>query len=52
MDKVQKLIFIAAHSKLDRREFLSDEDKDADLFALANGEDDVLNEVLVDASSV
>ncbi|XP_034897648.1 uncharacterized protein [Populus alba] len=37
MDKVQKLIFIAAHSKLDRRDVLSDEDKDADLFALANG---------------
>ncbi|KAJ4839294.1 hypothetical protein Tsubulata_043595 [Turnera subulata] len=52
MDKVQKLIFIAAHSKLDRRDFSSDEDKDAELFALANGEDDVLNEVLVDTSSV
>ncbi|KDP25589.1 hypothetical protein JCGZ_20745 [Jatropha curcas] len=36
MDKAQKLIFIAAHSKLDRREFSSDEDKDAELFALAN----------------
>ncbi|XP_065858036.1 uncharacterized protein [Euphorbia lathyris] len=50
MDKAQKLIFIAAHSKLERREFISDEDKDAELFA--NGEDDVLNEVLVDTSSV
>ncbi|KAG8659372.1 uncharacterized protein LOC110609111 isoform X3 [Manihot esculenta] len=36
MDKAQKLIFIAAHSKLERREFSSDEDKDAELFALAN----------------
>ncbi|KAF2313164.1 hypothetical protein GH714_009558 [Hevea brasiliensis] len=44
MDKAQKLVFIAAHSKLERREFSSDEDKDAELLALANGEDDVLNE--------
>ncbi|KAL2321629.1 hypothetical protein Fmac_026008 [Flemingia macrophylla] len=52
LDKVQKLIFIAAHSKLERRDFSSDQDKDAELFSLANGEDDVLNEVLVDTSSV
>ncbi|XP_057420562.1 uncharacterized protein LOC130714657 [Lotus japonicus] len=49
LDKVQKLMFIAAHNKLERRDFSSDED----LFALANGEDDdVLNEVFVDTSSV
>lgn len=47
MDRAQKLIFIAAHSKLDRRDLSSDEYKDAELFALANGEDDVLNEVFV-----
>lgn len=52
MDKAQKLIFIAAHSKLERRDFSCDEDKDAELLALENGEDDVLNEVLVDTSSV
>ncbi|XP_027336009.1 uncharacterized protein LOC113849943 [Abrus precatorius] len=52
LDKVQKLIFIAAHSRLERRDFSTDQDKDAELFALANGEDDVLNEVLVDTSSV
>lgn len=52
VERAQKLIFIAAHSKLERRDFSSDEDKDAELFALANGEDDVLNDVLVDASSV
>uniref|UniRef100_A0A803PSS7 Uncharacterized protein n=1 Tax=Cannabis sativa TaxID=3483 RepID=A0A803PSS7_CANSA len=33
MEKAQKLIFIAAHSKLERRDFLSDEDKDAELLA-------------------
>ncbi|XP_031261032.1 uncharacterized protein LOC116142814 [Pistacia vera] len=52
MERAQKLIFIAAHSKLERRDFSSDEEKDAELFALVNGEDDVLNEVLVDTSSV
>lgn len=36
MDKAQKLIFIAAHSKLERRDFSSDEDKDAELFTMAN----------------
>ncbi|XP_028762711.1 uncharacterized protein LOC114721093 [Neltuma alba] len=51
LDKAQKLIFIAAHSKMERRDFSSDEDKDAELFTLANGEDDVLNQVLVDTSS-
>ncbi|KAI8529999.1 hypothetical protein RHMOL_Rhmol11G0020000 [Rhododendron molle] len=46
MDRAQKLIFIAAHSKLDRRDFSTDEEKDAELFAIANGdEDDVLHEV-------
>ncbi|XP_024029063.1 uncharacterized protein LOC21412565 isoform X2 [Morus notabilis] len=38
MDKAQKLIFIAAHSKLERRDFSSDEEKDAELLALANEE--------------
>ncbi|XP_058084992.1 uncharacterized protein LOC131232635 isoform X2 [Magnolia sinica] len=50
MDRAQKMIFIAAHSKLERRDFSNEEEKDAELFA--NGEDDVLNEVFVDASSV
>ncbi|KAL5748577.1 hypothetical protein ACOSP7_025614 [Xanthoceras sorbifolium] len=36
MERAQKLIFIAAHSKLERRDFSSDEEKDAELFALAN----------------
>ncbi|XP_022159797.1 uncharacterized protein LOC111026109 [Momordica charantia] len=36
IDRAQKLIFISAHSKLERRDFSSDEDKDADLFSLAN----------------
>ncbi|XP_050227982.1 uncharacterized protein LOC126677422 isoform X2 [Mercurialis annua] len=36
LDKAQKLIFVSAHSKHERRDFSSDEDKDAELFALEN----------------
>jgi hypothetical protein len=36
------LVFVAANSKLERRDFSSDEDKDADL--LVEGADDVANE--------
>ncbi|KAL5728043.1 hypothetical protein ACHQM5_001168 [Ranunculus cassubicifolius] len=52
MDRAQKMIFIAAHAKLDKRDYCSEEDKDAELFAMSNGEDDVLNKVFVDSSSV
>ncbi|KAL2516824.1 hypothetical protein Adt_13071 [Abeliophyllum distichum] len=51
IDRAQKLMFIAAHSKMEIRGSSKDEDKDAELFALENGEDDVLNEVFVDTSS-
>ncbi|XP_039046873.1 uncharacterized protein LOC120187161 isoform X2 [Hibiscus syriacus] len=37
MERAQKLLFITAHSKLNRRVFSSEEDKDAELFTLANG---------------
>ncbi|CAA7391733.1 unnamed protein product [Spirodela intermedia] len=50
MDRAQKLVFIAAHAKLERRDFSSEEEKDADLFA--NGEDDVLHEVFADMPSM
>ncbi|GMH26626.1 hypothetical protein Nepgr_028469 [Nepenthes gracilis] len=49
MDRAQKMIFMAAHSKLERRDFSNDEDKDAEFFQSANSEDDVLNDVFVDA---
>ncbi|OVA07676.1 hypothetical protein BVC80_1827g32 [Macleaya cordata] len=52
MEKAQKMIFIAAHAKLERRDFSCEEDKDAELFSMANGDDDVLNKVFLDASSV
>nr|XP_043630940.1 uncharacterized protein LOC122602304 [Erigeron canadensis] len=49
MEKAQKLIFIAAHSRLEKQEFSDDNDKDADFFAMANGDDDMVNEVMFDA---
>lgn len=52
VDKVQKMIFIAAQSKLERRDFANDEEKEAEFFSLASREDDVLNDVLFDASSL
>lgn len=45
IERAQKLIFIAAYSKLERREFSTDEEREAELFALANGEDDALHDV-------
>ncbi|KAL5213247.1 hypothetical protein ABZP36_024094 [Zizania latifolia] len=42
IDRAHRLVFVAANSKLERRDFSSDEDKDAEL--LTEGEDDVLNE--------
>ncbi|XP_074357481.1 uncharacterized protein LOC141697140 isoform X3 [Apium graveolens] len=36
MDRAQKLIFIAAHSKLERRDFFNDEDKNAEFLTVAN----------------
>ena len=50
MDRVQKMVFVAAHAKLEIRDFSNDDDKDAELFA--NGKDDVLNGGFVDSSSV
>ncbi|CAN8245283.1 unnamed protein product [Cochlearia groenlandica] len=50
VDRAQKLIFISANSKFERRDFSNDEERDAEVLAKANGEDDV--DVLIDTSSV
>ncbi|KAJ0265750.1 F16 protein [Hirschfeldia incana] len=52
MDRAQKLVFISANSKFERRDFSNDEERDAELLTMANGEDVVLNDVLMDTSSV
>ncbi|KAH6770825.1 hypothetical protein C2S52_015628 [Perilla frutescens var. hirtella] len=51
-DRVQKLIFVAAHAKLDRQDFSSAEYKDAELLISTNGEDEMMNEVLAHSSSM
>ncbi|KAK1307003.1 hypothetical protein QJS10_CPA10g00797 [Acorus calamus] len=56
MERAQKLMLVAAHARLERREFMTEEEKDAELFASTSndgrsgGEDDVLNEVFMDAT--
>ncbi|KAG6415635.1 hypothetical protein SASPL_123048 [Salvia splendens] len=50
-DRAQKLIFVAAHAKLERQDYSSPEEKDAELFGSIYGDDDMLNEVLEDTPS-
>ncbi|KAL2550241.1 hypothetical protein Fot_11771 [Forsythia ovata] len=52
LERAQKLVFIAAHAKFERRDFSSEEEKDAELLGTMSGEDDMLNEVLADSSSI
>ncbi|CAN0891594.1 hypothetical protein LINGRAHAP2_LOCUS17083 [Linum grandiflorum] len=47
IEKAQKMIFIAAHAKLERRELHDEEEKDRRLFRMTGCEDDMLNEVLL-----
>ncbi|KAG5382871.1 hypothetical protein IGI04_034341 [Brassica rapa subsp. trilocularis] len=49
MDRAQKLVFISANSKFERRDFSNDEEKDAELLTMANGED---VDILIDTSSL
>ncbi|XP_064951706.1 uncharacterized protein LOC135605761 isoform X1 [Musa acuminata AAA Group] len=50
IDRMHKLVFVAAHAKLERRDFSSEEEKDS---TLMNGEDDGLNDTaFAEASSV
>lgn len=48
MERAQKMIFVAAQARLERRDFSGDEDKDGELFA--NGDVDELNETFMEAS--
>ncbi|GMJ06579.1 hypothetical protein like AT1G12380 [Hibiscus trionum] len=48
LERAQKMIFVAAHSKLGRRDFSNEEEKDADPFMIGR-EVDNLNEVFTDA---
>ncbi|KAL0913912.1 hypothetical protein M5K25_017404 [Dendrobium thyrsiflorum] len=48
MERAQKMIFVAAQARLERRDFSCDEDRDRELFA--NGDVDELNETFMEAS--
>lgn len=48
MERAQKMIFVAAQARLERRDFSGDEDKDRELFA--HGDVDEINETFVDGS--
>lgn len=52
LERAQKMVFVAAHAKLERRDFSNEEDRDAELFAMTDGENDMLNEVFSDAPSM
>ncbi|KAL3834583.1 hypothetical protein ACJIZ3_009319 [Penstemon smallii] len=52
LERAQKLAFVAAHAKLEKGDFSSAEEKDADVFGAMSGEDDMMNEVLADTSSI
>ncbi|XP_065870949.1 uncharacterized protein [Euphorbia lathyris] len=51
LERAQKMVFVAAYSKLERRDHLNEEERDGELFCY-DGEDDMLNEVFADAPSV
>ncbi|PKU73086.1 hypothetical protein MA16_Dca016153 [Dendrobium catenatum] len=50
MERALKVVFVSAQSKLERRDYSNEEEKDAELFG--KGEDDPLNETFFDASSL
>ncbi|CAL0303540.1 unnamed protein product [Lupinus luteus] len=52
LERAQKMVYIAAHAKLERRDLSNDEEKDAELFAMSGSEDGMLAEVYGDASLV
>lgn len=53
LERAQKMIFVAAHAKLERRDFSTEEERDAELFAGGGvDQDDMLNEVFADAHSM
>ncbi|KAL2325202.1 hypothetical protein Fmac_024260 [Flemingia macrophylla] len=45
LERAQKMIYIAAHAKLERRDFSNEEDKEAELLAMAGSDDSMLAEV-------
>ncbi|XP_024368567.1 uncharacterized protein [Physcomitrium patens] len=52
VDKAEKMIFIASHANLERRDYSNEEEKDAELFMNGNGSgEDITDEVFMNATS-
>ncbi|MED6144170.1 hypothetical protein PIB30_013056 [Stylosanthes scabra] len=51
-ERAQKMLYIAAHAKLDRRDFSDEEEKEAELLAMTGSDDSMLAEVFSDAPSM
>ncbi|KAK7391790.1 hypothetical protein VNO78_20211 [Psophocarpus tetragonolobus] len=49
LERAQKMVYIAAHAKLERRDFSNDEEKEAELLAMEGSDDGMLAEVFADA---
>ncbi|KAK7344072.1 hypothetical protein VNO77_13315 [Canavalia gladiata] len=52
LERAQKMVYIAAHAKLERRDFSNEEEKEAELLAMAGSDDGMLAEVFADAPLV
>ncbi|KAK7356871.1 hypothetical protein VNO80_16151 [Phaseolus coccineus] len=50
LERAQKIIYIAAHAKLERRDFSNEEEKEAELLAMEGSDDGMLADVFADAS--
>ncbi|KAK7278360.1 hypothetical protein RJT34_23388 [Clitoria ternatea] len=52
LERAQKMAYIAAHAKLERRDFSNEEEKEAELLAMAGSDDGMLAEVFADTPLV
>lgn len=53
LERAQKLVFVAANSRLERRDFPGSEEKDTELFGnVGDGEEEMINDSLAETSSI
>ena len=52
LGRAQKMLYVAAHAKLERQDFSDEEEKDAELLAMVGSDDGMLAEVFADAPLV
>lgn len=49
-ERAQKMIYIASHARLGSRDFMTEEDKDADMFSFDDDDDAITDEVFLNAA--